>query len=224
MVLLVQHMPPRPLATALLLATLVFNGCKDRQITAYRAPKDPAPAVQPAASNGQSGLPADHPPIPTDGGTQAPGGTMANTPVPTAGGSDLKWSAPASWTPKSGSAMRKGSYSVKHGDAEADLAITAFPGDTGGLHANLNRWRGQVGLPPASPAELDAALQHVDGQGLHFEVIDLVGTAGSPPTRLIGAITSYNGNSWFFKLMGPDPVVATEKPAFLQFLQTVKAP
>jgi hypothetical protein len=41
---------------------------------------------------------------------------------------------------------------------------------------------------------------------------------------LIGAIATYNGNSWFFKLMGPDPVVAAEKPAFLQFLQTVKSP
>lgn len=147
--------------------------------------------------------------------------TMANTAVPTAGGSDLKWSAPESWTTKAGSAMRKGSYAVKRGGAEADFAITAFPGDTGGLHANINRWRGQVGLPPASPADLDAAVQHVDGQGLHFDVVDLAGPSG---TRLLGAITSFNGNSWFFKLMGPDAVVAGEKPAFLQFLQTVKAP
>ncbi|HEY8995046.1 MAG TPA: hypothetical protein VIM71_10320 [Lacunisphaera sp.] len=216
-------MSPRPFASALLLGMLFLYGCKDRQITAYRAPKDPAPAAMPAASGSPSGLPADHPPIPGGGGA-APGGAMANTAVPTAGGSDLKWTAPETWTPKSGSSMRKGSYAVKRDGAEADLAITAFPGDTGGLHANLNRWRGQVGLSPASPGELDAALQHVDGQGLHFEIIDLVGTAGNPPTRLIGAIATYNGNSWFFKLLGPDPVVAAEKPAFLQFLQTVKAP
>jgi hypothetical protein len=212
----------RPYLIVLVFASLVISGCKDRQITAYRAPKDPAPAVMPPSS-GQAGLPADHPPI--GGGAMPPGGSdMANTAVPTAGGSDLTWTAPASWTPKAGSAMRKGSFSVKGAGAEADLSITAFPGDTGGLHANLNRWRGQVGLPPASPAELDAALQHVDGQGLHFEVIDLVGTGGNAPTRLLGAITNYNGNSWFFKLTGPDALVAGEKPAFLAFLQTVKTP
>jgi hypothetical protein len=221
--MLYSVMHPRAPACILIATALILTGCKDRQITAYRAPKDPAPAALPPAS-GQAGLPADHPPIPGGGSTSAPGATMANTAVPTAGGTDLKWTAPGLWAPKSGSSMRKGSYAVKRDGAEADLAITAFPGDTGGLHANLNRWRGQVGLPPASPAELDAALQHVDGQGLHFDVIDLVGTAGSPPTRLIGAIASYNGNSWFFKLMGPDPVVAAEKPAFLEFLQTVKAP
>jgi hypothetical protein len=213
-------MHPRPLPCILIAAILTLVGCKDRQITAYRAPKDPAPAVMPGAPTGQAGLPADHPPI---GGETAstPGGAMANTAVPTASGSDLKWTAPESWTPKSGSSMRKGSYAVKRDGAEADFAITAFPGDTGGLHANLNRWRGQVGLPPASPAELDASVQHVDGQGLHFDLVDLAGPSG---TRMLGAIVPYGGNTWFFKLMGPDAVVVAEKPAFLQFLQTVKAP
>ena len=221
--MLYSVMHPRPIACVLLATALTLTACKDRQIAAYRAPKDPAPAVVPAASTSQSGMPADHPPIPAGSGSQAQGagGSMANTPVPTAGGSDLKWSAPESWTPKTGSSMRKGSYAIKRDGAEADFAITAFPGDTGGLHANINRWRGQVGLPPASPADLDAAVQHVDGQGLHYDVVELAGPSG---TRLLGAITSYNGNSWFFKLMGPDAVVAAEKPAFLSFLQTVKAP
>lgn len=210
---------------------ILLTGCKDREITAYRAPKDAPVATmpQPAPATDTNSLPPGHPPI---GGATAPapapgataGGdmaTMANTPVPTAGGSDLTWTAPAAWSPKGGSTMRKGSYAVKGNGMEADLGITAFPGDTGGLHPNLNRWRGQVGLPAASPAELDAALIHLDGQGLHFEVIDLVGPSG---TRMLGAITSFNGNSWFFKLMGPDALVAAEKPAYLEFLKTVKAP
>lgn len=208
---------------------ILLTGCKDREITAYRAPKDAPVATMPqsAPATDTNSLPPGHPPI---GGatTPAPGATaggdmatMANTPVPTAGGSDLTWTAPAAWSPKGGSTMRKGSYAVKGNGMEADLGITAFPGDTGGLHPNLNRWRGQVGLPAASPAELDAALIHLDGQGLHFEVIDLVGPSG---TRMLGAITSFNGNSWFFKLMGPDALVAAEKPAYLEFLKTVKAP
>jgi hypothetical protein len=218
-------MSPRPLACALLLAPLLFTACKDRQITAYRAPKDPAPAVVPPAATGA--LPDGHPPVAGNPGGTAPApagdmATMANTAVPTAGGSDLKWTAPSSWTAKAGSSMRKGSFAVKRDGAEADFAITAFPGDTGGLHANLNRWRGQVGLPNAAPAELDASIQHLDGQGgMHFDVVDLVGPSG---TRMLGAIASYNGNSWFFKLMGPDALVAGEKQAFIDFLHTVKTP
>lgn len=215
-------MAPRPTACTLLLVALLTSACKDREIVAYRAPKDPAPAVQ-APSN--STLPDGHPPVEGTSGSPPPAGdmaTMANTAVPTAGGSDLKWIAPAAWTPKSGSSMRKGSFAVKYDGAEADLAITAFPGDTGGLHANINRWRGQVGLPNAAPAELDAAVQHLDGRGgMHFDVVDLAGPSG---TRMLGAITSHNGNSWFFKLMGPDAVVAAAKPAFMDFLHTVQVP
>jgi hypothetical protein len=220
-------MPSRYYACALILTTLVLAGCKDRQITSYRAPKDPAqtaPMAQPAAGQASGELPPDHPPI--GGATAVPGagGSMANTPVPTASGSGLTWTAPATWTAKPNGSMRKASFAIKGDGAEADFAITAFPGDTGGLHANLNRWRGQVGLPPASPAELDAAVQHVEGQGFHFDVVDFVGTSGNPPTRLLGAITTYGGNSWFFKLIGPDQIVAAEKPAYLEFLKSVKTP
>jgi hypothetical protein len=213
-------MLPRPAACLLLSVLLPLSGCSDREITAYRAPKDPAPAVVPPAANTGT-LPDGHPPV---GGQPAAGdqATMANTAVPTAGGSDLQWTAPASWAPKAGSSMRKGSFAVKRDGTEADFAITAFPGDTGGLHANINRWRGQVGLAPAAPAELDASVQHLDGRaGMHFEVVDLVGPSG---TRLLGAITTHNGNSWFFKLMGPDALVAGEKATFIEFLHTVRTP
>jgi hypothetical protein len=209
---------------------ILLTGCQDREITAYRAPKDAPVAAQPQAPAADpNNLPPGHPPIGAGATDTAPGATsggdmatMANTAVPTAGdAAALTWTAPATWTAKPRGSMRKGSFAVKGNGEEADLGITAFPGDTGGLHPNLNRWRGQVGLPAASPAELDAALLHLDGQGLHFEVIDLVGPSG---TRMLGAITSFGGNSWFFKLMGPDALVAAEKPAFLEFLKTVKAP
>jgi hypothetical protein len=216
-----------------LLVALLAGGCKDRQITSYRAPKDPAPVLPTERASAGTHLPADHPPIdsaqlPSDhppiGASQAQGGSMAATPVPTGGG-NLTWTAPAHWIARPASSMRKGTFIVKGDDGrEAELAISAFPGDTGGLHPNLNRWRGQLGLPPAPDAELDAALQHIDGGDLHFEVIDIAGTPNGNPTRMLGAILSRPGETWFFKLTGPDALVAREKPAFLDFLKTVRAP
>jgi hypothetical protein len=191
-------------ACLLLAATCLLAGCKDREITAYRAPKDPAaPSAAPAAAS-------------------AGGDAMANTTVPT--GSDrLAWTAPAHWVAKAPGQMRKGSFAIK-GDAgaEADLSITAFPGDTGGLLANLNRWRGQISLPPLAAGELDGSLQHFDGAGLHFEVVDFAGTANGTPTRILGAVLSRPGETWFFKLMGPDALVAAQKNDFLEFLRSVK--
>ena len=143
---------------------------------------------------------------------------MANTAVPTATGSDLQWTAPAGWTVKPLGPMRKGSYAVKGSGGEADLSITAFPGATGGLEANLNRWRGQMGLPPAPPEEVVAATEKFESHGLPFIVVDYPGNCN----RLVGAIVPYGGNSWFFKLTGPDAVVAGQKAAFLEFLHTVR--
>jgi len=150
---------------------------------------------------------------------------MANTAVPTANGPSLVWSAPAAWRPKSGSAMRKGSYAVPGpGGAEADLSITAFPGDVGGDLANVNRWRGQVQLPPLGPGELEAGVSRIQANGLALTVVDLTGAGAANRQSIVGAIVPVNGSTWFFKLMGPAPVVAAAKPAFLEFLRSVKAP
>jgi hypothetical protein len=197
-------MPPRLPLCAALLTLLLAAGCRDREITAYRAPKDPVEAPV-----GPAGAPA------------APGDSMANTAVPT-GSDSLVWTAPSTWTAKPVGPMRKGSYAVKGEGGEADLSITAFPGDTGGPLANINRWRGQVSLPPLTADQLDANREHLDIGDLHVDVVDFAGSANGAPTRLIGAIVPNGGETWFFKLMGPDAIVAKEKPTFLEFLRTVR--
>jgi hypothetical protein len=201
-----------------IIALLAIAACRDRDIAAYRAPKDPPPAAAPSTGvTGTNDLPRGHPPVAGNETGTPP--SMADTPVPTAEGPGLTWTAPADWAAKPLSAMRKGSFTVKGDGGEADLSITAFPGDTGGLAANLNRWRGQVALPAQEAADLEAAIEKLDANGLQFLVVDYANHG----SRLLGAVLSYNGNSWFFKLTGPDALVARAKPAFLDFLRTVKA-
>ena len=165
----------------------------------------------------ESALPPGHPPI--DGSTMpAAGAGMANTPVPTASGPALTWTAPAHWRTKTGSAMRKDSYAVHGSEGEGDLSITAFPCDVGGDLANINRWRGQVGLPPV--ADVASGAQTLEAGGMKMLLVD----AANNGNRILGAIVSRPGETWFFKLTGPDPLLAREKTAFVAFLQTVKAP
>lgn len=211
-------MTTRRLATStLVIFTLVLAGCKDREIATYRAPKD-APPPPPAATAPSGNLPPNHPPIGGNNAPAAPGSDMANTAVPTASGSALAWTAPAHWTPKALGSMRKGSFSIKADGGEADLSITAFPGATGGLEANLNRWRSQLGLAPVSAQEVLAAVENISSNSLQFTVVDYANNG----SRLLGAVVSYGGNSWFFKLTGPDALVAGQKAAYLEFLRTVK--
>jgi hypothetical protein len=205
------------------LAACTFGLCACRQpkVEAYRVPKDPEPpatASADAASGAAKGAPAAPAPAAT-----APQNTMANTPVATAGGPGLAWTAPASWTAKQGSAMRKATYGIKADGApgEAELAITAFPGDVGGELANVNRWRGQIQLPPVSEQDLGTVVTRVEHNGLTFAVVDFVG-ASAGAQRMLGAIVPHAGATWFFKVLGPDAVVAKAKPEFMAFLATVK--
>jgi hypothetical protein len=121
--------------------------------------------------------------------------------------------------------MRKGSYSVEgDGGAIADISITAFPGDVGGELANVNRWRGQLQLPPLAESELSSAVVRSEQNGLRVTLVDFVGTSSPDHQRMLGLIIPYEGATWFVKIIGPDALVTREKAAFLQFIQTLQKP
>lgn len=221
----------RRLLPVLAATLLIASGCRDAKIVSYRVPKETPP---PAAANAQSADPhagLGIPPVnasaaPAAATPAAPGG-MASTPVPTATGGDLTWTAPARWQSRPASAMRKATFIIPGDTAgqQAELAVTAFPGDVGGNLANLNRWRNQLQLAPVTASELGSALTHLDAGPLHLDIAELLGPEpadGKPRQRVLGAIVPFNGATWFFKLTGPDALVAREKDAFLAFLQTIQ--
>jgi hypothetical protein len=142
---------------------------------------------------------------------------MDSVPVQAERGASLLWTAPADWRNGPGSAMRKASFAVGGG---AEVAITAFPGDVGGVLANVNRWRGQAGLAPVDDASLGQLTTAIDSNGLHFLVLD----ASDGASPIVAALVPWNGGTWFFKLTGSAEAVGRAKPAFLSFLRTVRAP
>lgn len=198
----------RPVSLLLLSCPLWFAACRDTKVAVYQIPKE----VETTA-------PATPPPSAMPGAGTMVAGAMAK-----ASGAELEWTAPASWKAKPLSSMRKGSYTVgADGPAAADFAITAFPGNVGGDLANVNRWRGQLNLPPIAEADLAKALMPLEANGLKMGVAEIVGGTAEQPMRMLGAIVPFEGSTWFFKLSGPDATVAGEKAAYLEFLRTVKA-
>ena len=198
--------------SVLLFAALLLPlaACRKAEVSYYKVPKEKDPEP-PGVATGAA---------PAAGAPAAPG--MAGTPVPTAEGPSLVWTAPADWKTKPASAMRKGSYAVPgNGGVDADLSITAFPGDVGGEVANVNRWRNQLQLPPLDDAAVASAITRVERNGVKFTLVDFAST-GAAPQRIVGAMVPFEGATWFFKLMGPDDAVAKAKPAFEAFLATVK--
>lgn len=200
----------RSLALLILAATGLLAGCGNDGISVYDIPRE-KPPVRKAA---KAPLPMPMPGPGATGGGAAPDGAA----------SELAWKAPAAWIAQGASGMRLASFQVPgEGGAPADLSVTAFPGPAGGDLANVNRWRGQIGLEPFEEAGLAKAASNIASPAGRILVVDFTGSAKGKPVRLIGGVLPFRGKTWFFKLTGDGPVVAAAKPAFLEFLATLHA-
>ena len=129
------------------------------------------------------------------------------------------WKIPENWLPGKKSSMRVGSFMIGNDqDNSVDISITSFPGDVGGLLANVNRWIGQIDLPPINDASLPKycssfKLSSTDG---HFV------EAYGEKKGLLAGILFLENESWFFKMIGDLNLVKKEKQSFIDFLKSIK--
>jgi len=135
-----------------------------------------------------------------------------------------QWSAPANWSETTPGAMVTKSYAVP-GDAGQTAAVTisVLSGEGGCTLSNVNRWRGQLGLPAITSDALPSNIASLDVAAGKATLVDLAGTAGHPG-RMLAVIVPQNGQTWFYKLTGDAGVVAREKDKFLEFVRTSRYP
>jgi hypothetical protein len=150
---------------------------------------------------------------------------IADTPAPSTdnGNADSIWSTPPGWQSMPPAQFLLAEYSIAGAnDAKAEVNVAEMSGDGGGLLANVNRWRGQLGLGLVGENDLPQLAQALDVPGGTATTVDFAGTdakTGSP-TRLVGAMVSQDGRTWFYKLMGDAPIVAQQKDTFTKFIQS----
>lgn len=126
----------------------------------------------------------------------------------------LAWRAPSGWKEKAGDGMRLATLLPPAEDGQAELSIVQLEGEAGGDLANVNRWRGQLGLSSTDSLAGSEPVTTKAGKAL---LVDLKGD----DKRMIAAILKVGGATWFFKLSGPASAVAAAKPGFLSFLGTL---
>jgi hypothetical protein len=133
----------------------------------------------------------------------------------------MTWKVPAGWEAMPGSnTMRLASFALTHAQETGEVAITRFPGDVGGLLANLNRWRNQVGLPPVQDAKDQPATPLVVAgkQALRF---DLSAAGPHDPERLVVVFLEHAGMTWFVKMTGSRALVEAQAPQFDAFVGSI---
>jgi hypothetical protein len=190
-------------AAAALMAVAI--GCRD-EIAHYRVPKgSEAPGAGLAMPASMGGKPASDVPAP---------------PQPT-GGSALHWTLPARWTEsRGGSAMRYATLKAPV-NGRLDVSVTVLPGEAGGELANVNRWRGQIGLPNLDEGTLAAARRPVETKAGVVSLYDFT-SEGTQRSRVVAGLALVEGNTWFIKMTGEAPAVEKAHADFLRIVESLR--
>jgi hypothetical protein len=174
----------------------------------------------PAGHPDMGAMPAGHP----DMGTMPPAGAAAAMDAGTPAPALPTWTVPTAWQTEPPTAMLLAKFSATENGAKAEITVSSFPGEVGGLLANVNRWRRQIGLSALADPGLTPAVTALTTPAGPASLVDFTGAdpKTTQPARLVGVVIPLNGQSWFYKLMGNATVVEHQKADFLNFVQSAK--
>jgi hypothetical protein len=187
------------------LVLLAAAGCQRDDVRHYRVPKEggASAAVPPAAV--PAGMPAMDP---------------SAVPPPPAVEGGLAWTLPKGWTESRSGGMRYATL-VPGTPGKLDVSVVVLPGPAGGEIANVNRWRGQIGLPPVDEAALAKARKELRSPAGSVALFDFT-SEGAAKSRMVAGILFARGNSWFVKMVGDAGPVATARPDFVRLLESLR--
>lgn len=230
--------------TFFVLLFCLLPACRQGEMQTYRVPKESdspilsnevLPESHPPLEKGS--LPEGHPPVNAalpPGHPEIGGGdmSMANAAAqgivpPSAPRGDVTWTVPKGWLEKPGSGFRFATFVVPgKASLTGDLSVTVLEGEAGGLLSNVNRWRGQLGLSGLTDAQLPEAAKSIRPAGRAMTLVNFVSDDnlidGKEKKRLLAAIYSSGGKTWFFKLIGEDRLVQSAEKDLLKFLESLK--
>jgi hypothetical protein len=206
------RLPFWPVAAGTIL--LVAAGCGRDTVKVYHvdasddATQMPPPVATPAA-----------PAAPMMSSNVMPMTMPAGLPAPDNSGlPPLKYVLPDGWQEKPASQMRVASFGISENGKSADVSVVPLGGMAGGDFANVNRWRGQVGLPPQTDGEIAAQAEKITVAGQPADLYDITGGT----QRILAVILHRDDTAWFFKSTGDADLVEKQKPAFVSFLKTLQ--
>jgi hypothetical protein len=160
-------------------------------------------------------LPPGHPPL------NAQGGAMPSLPPPAmaAEGGALGWVLPKGWSEARASGMRYATLRPAV-SGKIDVSVIVLPGAAGGELGNVNRWRGQVGLPPVDDAVRARMRTQITSKAGAVSFYDFAGQG----ERMLAALLFVQGRSWFIKMTGDRDAVGTTRADFIRLLESLHFP
>jgi hypothetical protein len=128
----------------------------------------------------------------------------------------LAWTAPEGWQRAGPRPMRVVTLTPE-GHPQTEVYVVVLPGTGGTVADNVDRWRGQLGLPSLAPGAHDA-LPTLEVLGTRAVLAELSGGGQG----LTGLVCPLPGRTLFVKLTGPTDSVAAERERFVAFCRSLR--
>jgi len=131
-------------------------------------------------------------------------------------GNEFEASLPDGWTETPGSGMRMASYTIE--DSSVDFYLISLM--MGDVPSNVNRWRGQVGLPPISPEAIAQEVESFQIGGHDAKYIEIYNEESE--RGIVSAIVDLAPAYWYFTAKGPVDELKANVSDIRKFLESVK--
>lgn len=138
----------------------------------------------------------------------------------------LTWTEPKGWRRGPDRPMREVTFQIGD-DQETECYVVVLGGTGGGVEANINRWRDQMGTS-ALPESMIDALPRFPFLGHDGVLVEIpgsytgMGDADVPDALMLGAVCMLPQASVFVKMVGPRDTVEGEREAFLEFCRSME--
>jgi hypothetical protein len=180
------------------LAFCFVSSCKDDEIRTYRVaadevPETPAPPTAPVVQ-------------PVKESPRQP--------------SAVTWQAPADWTLEKAGQFLTAAYSLPTGGR---VTVSKLGGDGGGLAANINRWRGQVGFKPLAEKDVIGQPLKVTDSDQELQLFNLTAADSAADVEgILAAVLPLGTETWYFKFTAPVGTIRKGEGVFAEFLRSIR--
>jgi hypothetical protein len=139
-----------------------------------------------------------------------------------AGNEALQWDLPKGWSAIRAEGMRVATFKPAV-EGKVDISVIRLPGEAGGELANVNRWRGQINLPPMDEIKRGQMRKVIRSKAGEISFYDFIGER-SPRQRMLVGIIFINAHSWFVKMVGDEAPVTASREDFEKLLASLRFP
>ncbi|MBT3664651.1 hypothetical protein HOA87_02985 [bacterium] len=134
--------------------------------------------------------------------------------------SNLTWDLPKGWIPSKGHSMRLASFDVPFSKGVGDLSIVSLSGISGGLLANVNRWRGQINLDPISENQILEISEAGESKMGAFRIFKMVNNLNKEKA-IIAAVLPTGNKTFFIKLTVSQQGLVELESVFEKFCSSI---